>query len=329
MKKSFIIYNLSFIVCFLFIHSCGKHPEIPVKIGRMEQNLFSVPVDSITEYIPLWEQQYGELFDLYSNRIICIGSPKNPEYPLELTKFLTDEDMNIVYKRVMEVFPDLKEIESGLGKGFFNYGREFPDRTVPSVYSLMSGFNQTLIVTDTILAFSLDKYLGKNEEFYYMMEIPNYQRQTMDRKYLASDCIRAWVLAEFPFNDSIDNVLANILYEGKVMYAVQQLLPQTPDSLIFGFTPDQMRWCRNNTAQMWTFLVENRLLFSTEYLTISKLINPAPFCALFTRESPGRAVIWLGYRIIASYMKQNKVTLENLLLDNDYQQILAKTKFKP
>ena len=80
---------------------------------------------------------------------------------------------------------------------------------------------------------------------------------------------------------------------------------------------------------MWTFLVEKKLLYATDYLTISKLIGPAPFSALFARESPGRAVVWLGYQIIASYMRHNKVTLETLLRDNDYQQILKEAKFRP
>ena len=162
-----------------------------------------------------------------------------------------------------------------------------------------------------------------------MMDLPNYLRQVMDRKYMLADCMKYWIYTEFPYNDSIDNVLTNILYEGKVMYALHCLLPSTPDSLIFGYTPDQMRWCRNNNVQMWTFLVDKKMLFSTDYLTISKLIGPAPFCSLFTRESPGRAVIWLGYTIIESYMKNNKVSLEALLVDNDYRKILDKAKFKP
>jgi hypothetical protein len=80
---------------------------------------------------------------------------------------------------------------------------------------------------------------------------------------------------------------------------------------------------------MWMSLIENRLLFSTDEMTISKLINPAPF-SFSTSEAPGRASIWLGYRITASYMKKNKnITLEELLLDNDYQKILNEAKFKP
>jgi len=324
--KSIFKYLLPAI--FLIFNSCRKQPEIPLKINRLEQSMFSIPIDSIRESIPRLEQQYGELFDLYSILMFRM-SPQNPKYPEELTKFLVDHHINLAYKRVMEVYPSLKDIETGLGRAFYNYQKEFPERVIPSVFTLISGFGESIIVADTILAIALDNYLGTNEDMYFRLELPKYRRQTMDRKYIVPNCMKEWLSTEFSYNDSIDNVLTNILYEGKVMYALQRMLPNTPDSLLFGYTPDQIRWCRNNTAQMWTFLVENKMLYSKDYLTINKLIGPAPFTSLFTRESPGRAVVWLGYRIIESYMKNNKVSLEALLKDNDYQQILVRAKFRP
>jgi len=295
----------------------------------MEQSLFTVPIDSIPTYVSLWEEQYGELFDLYALNIISVGSPKSPEFPEELTKFITHPDMRFVYERVMAVFPDLNEIESGLGKAFYNYSKAFPDRDIPSVYTLISGLNESMIVTETAIAIALDKYLGKDEDIYFRMDLPSYMRQVMDRKYIVRDCMENWITTEFPFNDSINNLLANIIYKGKIMYALHKLLPEAPDSLIFGYTPSQMRWCYNNTEQMWRHLVENKMLFITDHFAISKLINPAPFSFSSTIDSPGRAVTWLGYKIVTSYMKRNKVSLEVLLLDDDYQKILDKARFKP
>ena len=321
--------SLYLFLTVLFFNSCGRQPEIPIKISRLEQSMFTVPIDSIQDYTSLWEEEYGDLFNLYCINIICIGSPKSPNFHEELTKFITHPDMNFVFERVMEVFPDLNEIESGLGKAFYNYNKAFPDRDIPSVYTLMSGLNESMIVTETAIAIALDKYLGKEEEIYFRMDMPNYMRQVMDSKYIVRDCMENWISTEFPFNDSINNLLANIIYKGKIMYALHKLIPEAPDSLIFGFTPNQMRWCYNNTDMMWRHLVENKMLFITDNFAISKLINPAPFSFSSTRESPGRAVTWLGYRIVTSYMKRNKVTLEALLKDDDYQKILEKARFKP
>ena len=316
------------VLILLFIFSCERNPEIPITIDRMEQTLFTLPVDSISEYIPQLQQRYDDLL-LELSLEIGIATPDAPQYPEELAGFITYPDMQFTYERVMEIYPDLKELERGFGRAFYNYGRIFPDRAIPSIFTLISGFNSKGYVTNNILAISLEHYLGRDEEIYLRLMMPGYERYLKDRKYLLPDCMSEWISYQFPFNDSINNVLANILYHGKIKYAVNQLLPATPDSILFGYSPAQMRWCRNNTAQMYTFLIENRLLFSTDQFTINKLVGHAPFTSTFTSESPGRASIWLGYRIIAAYMKREKVSLEEMLLNNDYQQILHKAKFRP
>ena len=81
---------------------------------------------------------------------------------------------------------------------------------------------------------------------------------------------------------------------------------------------------------MWTYLLEHKLLFSTDYMTIRKLVYPAPFTVYFTNESPGRSVVWIGYKIIEGYMENNKdVTLLQLMQESDYQKILRKSNYKP
>jgi len=338
--SSFVII----VVALLFINSCGRLPEVPIKISRMEQSMFTVPIDSIPEYIPLWEELYGDILDLYTVNIIGIGSPKSPNFPEELTKFITYPDMRLVYERVMKNFPDLKEIETGLGRAFYNYNKAFPRwritglgmaffnfnkaKHIPSVVTLISGLNESILVSDSVIAIALDKYLGREEEIYYRMELPTYLRYEYHRKYIVRDCMESWISTEFPFNESNSNLLANIIYKGKILYALHKMMPDAPDSLLFKYSPKQMRWVKDNTALMWRHLVDNKMLFTTDKFSINKLINPAPFS--FSRESPGRAVTWIGYRIVTSYMKRNKrVKLEELLKDNDYQKILDKARFKP
>ena len=321
----FSVFVLSFLI---FIQSCGKHPEIPITISRLEKSLFAIPVDSIEAHVSKLQQQYGTLLDKMSLEL-GIQMPDHDEYAEDLARFITYPDMVVTFQKVMAVFPDLRDIESGFGRAFFNYEKEFPDRTIPELYTLISGFNSKWIVTDEYMAIALDHYLGSDEDIYGMLMLPNYERRLRDKKYIVPQSVNAWLTTEFPFNDSINTVLNNILYHGKLMYAMHQLLPCTPDSILFGFTPAQMRWCGNNSTQMWTHLVENRLLFASDQFTINKFVGPAPFTSTFTRESPGRAAVWLGYKIVASYMKREKVSLQELMLTEDYQQILQKAKFRP
>jgi hypothetical protein len=307
----------------------GENKKL-IEIQRFEKELFSLNIDSISKYIPLLKSKYREFFDIYNYKIIQLGGADDPKYPGLLKGFLTDYYMNLNYQKVIEVFPDLKWLEDELDGAFRNYRTNFPDATVPHVYTCISGWNQSVFTTDTLLGIALDKYLGRNCEFYEKLGIAKYMRNSLDKAYISSDCIRSWGYAEFEFNDSSGSVLTTMLYEGKILYFVKSLLPDKNDTLVFGYTPAQLKWCENNINRMWSYLTEHKMLFSTDYMMLRKLFFTAPFTVYFTNESPGRSAVWLGYKIIESYMKTNsKITLQQLMEDGDYQKILRTSNFQP
>jgi len=81
---------------------------------------------------------------------------------------------------------------------------------------------------------------------------------------------------------------------------------------------------------MWQYLIENNLLFSADSFTKKKLMGEAPFTSYFSKESPGRAAVWIGFRIVESYMRHNRnITLEELMSDKDTRAILEKARYSP
>lgn len=338
-------YFLSLLVCVPFVITGCKqdHAKIPVSskgisaeekpvtlhVDRFEKDLFSVPFDSVDSSIPALKAKYGAFFDIFTHKIINIGGTNHPDFPKYLKSFITDRYMYLTYKKVMEVYPDFHGPAGELQDAFSRYHEFFPGKKIPHVYTLISGYNQSVVTADTILGISLDKYLGQNCEYYSNLGLPMYQRKVMSEDYLAVDAMRGWCYSEFLYSDSGENVLTNLLYEGKMIYLLKELFPEKPDTILLGYSHTQLKWCQNNLKEMWTFLIEQKLVFSTDYMTINKLINPAPFTSLFTRESPGRAAIWVGYKIIEAYMKNNDVTLAELMKDQHYQEILEKSKFQP
>jgi hypothetical protein len=308
----------------------AENKKIEIHIKRFEKDLFTIDLDSISKDITRLKKTYNEFFDLYSIKVIGIGSPKDKGYPELLKKFITDYYMNLNYARVKEVFPDISDLEKDFSAAFENYATYFPEKKIPQIYTCISGWNQSIFTSDSIIGIALDKYLGRNCEFYEKLGLDLYKRYTLQREYILPDALRTWGYTEFEFSDSANNVLGNMLYEGKILYFMKLLTPESPDSIIFSYTPDQLKWCKKNTSAMWTYLIEHKLLFSTDYLTIRKLVYPSPFTSFFTNESPGRAAVWLGYKIIETYMKNNQdVTLPDLMKNTNYQQILRDSKFNP
>jgi hypothetical protein len=139
-----------------------------------------------------------------------------------------------------------------------------------------------------------------------------------------------WASSTFPFNDSADNVLARMIHEGKLLYFAKSMLPKEPDSLIIGYTREQMKWVKGNEEQMWIYLVEKKLLFSRDAMDIRKLTGAAPFTYFFSNKSPGRAGSYIGWRIFDEYARRNpKLSFSEMMHETDYEKILRMSKYNP
>jgi hypothetical protein len=336
-RHSFLILIFLFTVCFV---SCRKNPykvsvssiKADIEIKRLEKDLFSMDPEEIPVRLPGLKDKYGRFLQLFSY-VINTGDINDPSFGDFLVRFCTDKQNNDVYGLTMKLYPDLSSVESGLEDAFRHYRYYFPDKSVPEVFSCITGFNNSIITGDSVLGIGLDRYLGADCDYYPRLEIYKYMSARMTPDYIVADCMLGWGISEWNFaslNYPADNVLAEMIHEGKLRYFVRRMLPETEDKIIFGFTPEQMKFCRNNEGKMWQYMVENDLVFKTDQFIIRKLVGEAPFTSYFTNESPGRAAVWIGFRIIESYMNKNKTTsLESLMKDVNVQEILEKARYNP
>lgn len=337
--------KLRYITLFLFLFSllfssCKRNQyrvntsglNTPVGIKRLEKDLFTLDPAAIIPALPELKKKYDGFLQLFSN-VVNTGDINDPAFGDFMVRFCTDRQNNEVYAYAMKVFPDMKPYEDKLKNAFAHYIHYFPERKVPAVYSCITGFNYSIIAGDSVLGISLDRYLGANCEYYPRLGIYSYLSARMTPDNVVPDCMYGWGASEWVFDSARyanDNVLARIIHSGKLKYFEKCMLPDEPDELIFGFTSAQMKFCRNNEDQMWQYLVENDLLFSTDQFMIRKLTDEAPFTSYFTSESPGRAAVWIGFRIIESYMKKNpSKSLDKLMSTTDIQGILEKAKYSP
>jgi len=228
-------------------------------------------------------------------------------------------------------FSNLENTKDEINTAFKYFQYHFPDKTVQTVFTYISGFNQSVVTTEDIIGISLDKYLGRDCFYYEMLSTaPDYKVKNMYKKKIPADVAYAWGMTEFGSNPEKTTLLDNIIQEGKLMYFTEALLPEAHDSLLIGYTKKELEWCKKNESQMWMYLVEQKLLYSNKRMDIVRYINDGPHTSGFPLESPGRAGVWIGWQIVREYMNKNqKITIKELMENKDYQGILNASGYFP
>ena len=113
------------------------------------------------------------------------------------------------------------------------------------------------------------------------------------------------------------------------MYVCSTLLDE-PEYEVMGYTKEQWQWCEKYEQQVWNRIMDKRDLFKTEQMLLTSYLNDGPFTAEISQEAPPRIGTWIGWRIAESYMEHHpEVSLQELIANNDAEQILRESYYKP
>lgn len=303
-------------------------PELTFK--RLDQDLFNLnPAAGETNTDQLYTD-YGEFLVDYCDGVLRIGHPENESFPYSVAQFITDESMRTLYDDVQIEYEDIDPIKNQLSDAFAHYMYHFPDSTIPEVVFKVSALNYAIVATPNTLSIGLDMFLGADYPIYPMVGLPQYMYRNMKPEQVVPQAIKGWLQSMYETGAERNNLLDYMLFEGKLLYATDALLRDSPDSVKIGFSPATMDWCETYEPRIWAHLVDQELLYTGEYMDINKWINQAPFVAGIPKDSPGRLGQWVGWQIVRNYMKNNpEITILQLMENQNSQDILARSKYKP
>jgi gliding motility-associated lipoprotein GldB len=243
---------------------------------------------------------------------------------------LSDPIFKELNEEVGKQFPDNKKFEDGLEMMVSRIKHYFPEEKTPRVITLV---NEVLIdkkafYTKDLILISLDTYLGKNHKFYE--PFAEYQKANLEAHQMLPDLVTNFAFRKIvPSQDK--SLISEMIYFGKLHYLKDLLLPEVPNYQKIGYTEMQEKFCIENESQMWSYLVNEKLLYDNNIKNYQRFIEDGPFTKFYLdidRESPGRVGQWLGWQIVKSYMENNEVTLEQLL-KTEPTVIFNKSKYKP
>lgn len=313
-----------------FLTACSSQPEnaAPIILTRYDQELqtFLHSNNSVEEQTFL--SRHSAFYSLYTAEILQLPQKDSALKSCLIQKFSLPY-MQQLQQGVDSGFVNVKDIERQLTHAFDKYRSLMPDDSLPrQIYTHTSGLQQQIVNFDTILAVSLDHYLGAQFPLYRSIFNP-YQLQRKSREYIVPDILRVILYTRHPLSTNTQpTLLQEMIYEGKILYSLQRLLPDIPVERLMGYSEEEWQWCRNNESNMWNRLIQSKDLYSTDRFLIGKYISPAPFTVPFTQQSPGQAARYIGWRIVSEYVKQSGVSLTDLWNDNDELSLLKTAKYK-
>ena len=304
--------------------------EVQLNFKRLDQDLFKLnPAAGQTNTDTIYAD-YDQFLVDYCEGILQIGNPEDESFPYSVAQFITDENMKVLYDDTQTEFEDLSNIEDDLNKAFSYFHYHFPDSTIPEVVFMISALNYPIVATKNTLGISIDMFLGADYPVYPLVGLPQYMFANMKPDQVVPQAVKGWIQSMYETEAQKNSLLEYMVFEGKLLYVMDALLRNKSDSSKIGYTSQAMSWCANYEPRIWAHLVEEELLFSTQYMSINKWINQAPFVSGIPKDSPGRLGQWVGWQIVRKYMAENpKITIQELMLNQDAQEILTKSRYKP
>jgi hypothetical protein len=301
---------------------------IPVGIARFDQDFFNLDTANIMGGLEVLAVKYPDFLPGYLSAILGID-PTDPRAPEAIKAFL--RTYRPVYALAQEVtkeyLPTVQtELEEGLQWMRYLVPSFKPDSafTITTFIGPMDAFENFSIGdygdvrTANGVGVALQLHLGADAQV-YLQGIEsgiffNYQVRRFSPEMITVNAMKNIIDDHFPYTAAGKPLVEEMVEKGKRMYLVKRLLPDVEDSLLTGYTGNQLKGCFENEEVIWQFFVKNDLLYSIEPTINQQFIRDGPKTPELGEASPGYIGLFTGWRIVETYMDKNPgISIEQLM----------------
>ncbi|TCK65223.1 protein involved in gliding motility GldB [Winogradskyella wandonensis] len=312
--------HLLFMVA-IFLVSCDDAQKAEKEISKIDVNLQVERFDVLLanaklSNIPSIQKDFPFLFpkEIDSSWIERFNSPLQKQ----------------IFEEAQEKFNDFSGYEEDIRHLFQHikyYDKAFK---IPQVITAADyvDYRNKLVLEADLLIINLINYLGDNHEFY--QNIPRYFAENMKPSQIIPDVAESYA-KRFVYQNQRKTFLDEIIYYGKLLYFKDVMIPEYSDEDKIGYSTEDLKWAKENEAQIWSYFVEKELLFSTDNKLLSRFTVPAPFSKFYLEldnESPPRLGQYIGWLIVRAYAERTNADVMTIMT-TESDEIFNKSKYKP
>ncbi len=302
--------------------------RVEVKIQRLEDELMGL---KSREDAQAFLAKYPSL----AKNFFAVGQyPQREILETNLSKLAQDTAIGSIYAQTKATYTSVAELEQQFSEAFSHIKHYYPAFKVPKVYTIITGLAIETFVSDSMIVLSLDYFLGEKAKYKPRdpsgMLFPDYILRRYQREYIVPACL-LYISNKYNKVDMLENtLLAEMVYYGKAYQFVKTMAPCTEDSLIIGYTEQQIQDADAHEGMIWSFFIDRKLMYETSHFIKTKYTGERPYTAEIGPKCPGKIGTWLGWRIIQAYQANNPAVTFPVLMDTkSAKTIFLDSKYKP
>lgn len=286
--------------------------KLDIQVDHFEEDFFGLQTKTnalqFKKGLAVLKAKYGPFYEdfLYNIAAFSMGEPDSVLYS-QIRDFIMSRQP--IYDSIAYYIPhldkELKKIENALKRARVYFPElPLPGRVITYIGPI-DGFGS--FASEAGLCVGLQQFLGPNFPGYqsdYLLSLFGKQRlQQFSPDYLAPLAIETWINREFPDQAGHYSLKDKMIEEGRKLYVLKSLLPNQPDSLIFGYSASQMQWCQHNSYLIKRYFEKEKLLKIKNPEIIVTYINDNQRPDSLPAEFPNNVGKYLGYLLVKNYME--------------------------
>ncbi len=315
-------FNIYTILLLLIVFSCTKEEKSFIDVSniqtetivkRFDQEFYTIQPENLNEL----KSEFPFLFPQPNPDSVWVDKMQN-------------KDELALFEESQKLYADFSMEEEQLNNLFKHIKYYYPQFNEPKTITILSNvdYENNVVLADSLLFISLDLFLGKDSEIYD--DFPGYIKQNYTKDHLIVAVAEKFVTRFLP-PSSNNNLISRMVQEGKKLVLTNAFLPGISEHEIIGYTEDQLVWADLSETEIWKYFVQNEMLYNSDTQLAERFIDEAPFSKFYLeidQESPGRIGAWFGWQIVKSYLNNNKVPLQKVML-MDNEEVFNNSKYKP
>lgn len=327
-----IFISLLFVNCNQKVGYVSKSYHSNILFERLDSVIYSSYPNHLGHLNDSLVNNYPSSYPFYFSQILNEGSPYASIANDYLSLFLKHPHIRQIEDDIHNEFTDFSIYQNEIIDGFDFYNSLFNLEYEPRVVTINSAGNFEVVFNDSVIYIGLDMYVGSNKiSIKDNMVYPDYLKKKMDNRYLVSDLFYSIISNSYYQEPSQLNFVSLIISYGKIMSALQRVLPKTPKSVLMKYSENEYQYLKDNEYSMWEYIVKNKMLFSSNNDFLNGWINEAPFSPFTSYngvKSPSRAGVYIGWQIVEQYIEKNNASIEEVLDVKNISKLLASYKPK-